>query len=345
MPTEACGCPLDAALLDGAVLTGRLHAAGINCRYLGRVWAAAACARSRAALMTEMVARALKAMVHAHLRKQMPHVRVGVTSPYRRIVLEYLNRLVGLSPEADAFWSILLPRALCEKFPVDDEEEGRDPDHVARAGPAPPPPPPRPPGLVHQQSMNEYEPSERTVFRAEAAAAAAAADDSTPGCYCGVTGPALRAALRKAVLLKRAIDVLGVQLRPGTMADIAAEEGRMFERDAPLDDIDFSTIEAKVKRTPLLQYAQGTALFIRSRSREGPEAQRLAVMARERFDKALRVCSTDVQTLCNYGFLLEDSFGVRARACSNACMGGILQQRVCALGWAYVPCVCVPHAA
>ncbi|GBG28810.1 Clustered mitochondria protein [Hondaea fermentalgiana] len=88
---------------------------------------------------------------------------------------------------------------------------------------------------------------------------------------------------------------------------------------------DLVEVEGSIHLLPIMQYAEGTELFIRSRSKLGQgkrkEAHRLARLALKRFSAGLSMNPSDVRLLCNRGFLINyfhDTFGEGERGAGNA---------------------------
>jgi len=64
---------------------------------------------------------------------------------------------------------------------------------------------------------------------------------------------------------------LPTQLARHTEDRIAALGESFFDASSPFDDLDVQELVPLVKQTPLLDYAEGTALFVRARSKQGAE--------------------------------------------------------------------------
>ena len=62
-----------------------------------------------------------------------------------------------------------------------------------------------------------------------------------------------------------------LQFSSATELRLAAEGEEFFDKASPFDDLDVVELEPMVKQTPLLDYAEGTALFIRARSKQADE--------------------------------------------------------------------------
>ena len=64
-------------------------------------------------LLNEMMARAIKCTLEMLMRKKMEQIRVPSEEPYRRLVIDYFNVLLGKRPESSMYWrteiKVLLP--------------------------------------------------------------------------------------------------------------------------------------------------------------------------------------------------------------------------------------------
>lgn len=108
----------EASIKASARLCALVHQAGINLRHLARVWIALpkeakAC---KTAVLTEMVARAMKDEIKDQLRATMRRVRVPSEGPYRRKVIDYLNDIFVTS--AKESWTEVLPEIVSQKFNI-----------------------------------------------------------------------------------------------------------------------------------------------------------------------------------------------------------------------------------
>lgn len=57
-------------------------------------------------LLNEMMSRAIKCTLQMLMRKKMEQIRVPSEEPYRRLVIDYFNVLLGKRPESDMYWKI-----------------------------------------------------------------------------------------------------------------------------------------------------------------------------------------------------------------------------------------------
>lgn len=117
-----------------------------------------------------------------------------------------------------------------------------------------------------------------------------------------------------------------------------------FDWLEPFEGSDLVDVEGSVHLLPIMQYAEGTELFIRARAKLGhgkrKEAYRLSNLAGQVFNAGLSVNPSDVRLLCNRGFLLNyffEAFGEGERGMGNADFLHSLQSnRKHARSWYYV---------
>jgi len=105
-------------LLDGSGgntlafrLTEAVHSHGINVRYLGLVFSSLSSLPNikyrdacRALVFIEMLARVIKNDLRQRLRDRMKKVKKPLEEPYRRLVIDFLNVVIGSSPESINYW-------------------------------------------------------------------------------------------------------------------------------------------------------------------------------------------------------------------------------------------------
>jgi hypothetical protein len=157
----------------------------------------------------------------------------------------------------------------------------------------------------------------------------------------------LRKNVPSVALLHRVKQLCGIQLSNACMEAVHAAGPDYFtRREFPFSDADVKDPKPKVKQTPIMRYAQGTAYFIQARNagkQEGtlytvafscltalyaqmlalaihfydsafdfvaftPSAERLGELAVSRFSKSLSMNQNDAATLANYGFCLDSIF-------------------------------------
>ena len=67
------------------------------------------------------------------------------------------------------------------------------------------------------------------------------------------------------------VDDCRLQLSDHTEERLLSAGEAFFDDPTPFDDLDVTELVPLVKQTPLLDYAEGTALFVRARSKTGDE--------------------------------------------------------------------------
>eukprot|EP00727_Mastigamoeba_balamuthi_P008686 m51a1_g444 hypothetical protein (1769) ;mRNA; r:86393-107549 len=110
-------------------LTQAMHRRGINMRFLGRVRAQSKDPKILGLLLVEMIARVLKSLLAAKLRKK--HEEMGVVAvdqPYRTLCVDFFNLALGTSEPSDRFWDKTLVQALIAKFEYGLAPEEMRPD-------------------------------------------------------------------------------------------------------------------------------------------------------------------------------------------------------------------------
>lgn len=338
-----------ASTLPGLVAS--MHAHGINVRQMGRVFAHAHDPNLRGLLLCEMLARCVKELWRRTMRgmslrlearsqqlatgsnTSMARVEahgndaflshkpsVAVVEPYRMATAKVLNRVFGFvgrgvqkpalgSEEAvgttqergtsrvhsvqerkcDRFWSNEIGNQMLLKFGVSilpnfDEGELAQASVVS--------------ANTASEPVNMHSRRYPVVMR-----------------LCIESSRHLRRLVNPLLLLQRIQAMCGISLSDTASDDIRKDPEGFFASESPFEDTDIAPPSPVVKQTPLLRYAQGTALFIRARHRLGtPEAVRLGLLAARCFGSALMRCSTHAPTLANYAFLLQDVLKQKASA-------------------------------
>jgi hypothetical protein len=64
-----------------------------------------------------MIARVAKNSLRRILRKKMRQVKIPSEDPYLKIILKYLNTLLGQEKKSDLFWKKTIKKELQSKFP------------------------------------------------------------------------------------------------------------------------------------------------------------------------------------------------------------------------------------
>lgn len=109
-----------------------LHQMGVNCRHLGKVRHWCNQDLSRQLLATEILARTIKCHANLSLREKMREMRLPVDQPYRHLVVNLLNRVLGnRGGDSEAFWrkelrDMVMGKFGPETFNDDEMEEGFD---------------------------------------------------------------------------------------------------------------------------------------------------------------------------------------------------------------------------
>eukprot|EP01113_Clastostelium_recurvatum_P028334 TRINITY_DN3429_c0_g1_i2.p1 TRINITY_DN3429_c0_g1~~TRINITY_DN3429_c0_g1_i2.p1 ORF type:complete len:2680 (+),score=686.41 TRINITY_DN3429_c0_g1_i2:120-8159(+) len=100
-----------------AQLTELLHRWGINARYLGLVRSRVTATPLRNALLLEMVARVIKNLLRQELRRKMRELRTLEEESFIKVVLSFLNVVLGHHPTRSAkFWEQGLKVNLQKRF-------------------------------------------------------------------------------------------------------------------------------------------------------------------------------------------------------------------------------------
>ena len=101
-----------------------MHRNGINVRYLGAVYNIVTKSHVRKLLLHEMIARVVKSQVFRQLRHKVSETKAPSEHPYRLLVIEYFNLVLGRSQDSPQYWSQDLPALLKSKF------QGMSCDHI-----------------------------------------------------------------------------------------------------------------------------------------------------------------------------------------------------------------------
>lgn len=104
-----------------------VHAKGINIRHLGRIRKRTCNIFARTFLLIEMVVRVVKCEVRYQLRQRARELRNPFEEPFKRLVIDILNRVLATTPESDHYWNTTIKKKIVTKFPEAlSEEEMRD---------------------------------------------------------------------------------------------------------------------------------------------------------------------------------------------------------------------------
>lgn len=94
-----------------------LHQMGVNCRHLGLVRNSCVEPLSKQLVQTELIARTIKCHFNEQLRALMAQLRLPVDQPYRHLLVQLLNLVLGNRGEKSvSFWTIELKEMVAQKF-------------------------------------------------------------------------------------------------------------------------------------------------------------------------------------------------------------------------------------
>eukprot|EP01132_Coremiostelium_polycephalum_P009238 gene9238-11318_t len=97
-------------------ITERLHRSGVNVRYLGYLRLGCNSLDMKSLIFIEMCARVVKQQLRQKLRFKMKQAKIPLEAPYRRLIIAYLNRILGISDKSDLFWNEKMKKYLLKKF-------------------------------------------------------------------------------------------------------------------------------------------------------------------------------------------------------------------------------------
>eukprot|EP01087_Luapelamoeba_hula_P012489 TRINITY_DN3487_c0_g1_i6.p1 TRINITY_DN3487_c0_g1~~TRINITY_DN3487_c0_g1_i6.p1 ORF type:complete len:703 (-),score=108.99 TRINITY_DN3487_c0_g1_i6:22-2130(-) len=107
-------------------LTEALHSRGINIRYLGILRHHMTDKDCKTLIFVEMCARVVKNNLRLRLRERMRKLGMPLDEPYRRIIIDFLNLLLGHNDQSEEYWAKNLKTSLIRKFELSlTEEEAR----------------------------------------------------------------------------------------------------------------------------------------------------------------------------------------------------------------------------
>jgi len=114
--------------LESLKLTEIVHRRGINIRYLGILRKHMKDQDGKALLFVEMCARVIKNNLRLRLREQMRKLQLPLEEPYRRLVVDYLNLILGHNDQSEEYWANNIKMSLVRKFEyaLSEEEEQQD---------------------------------------------------------------------------------------------------------------------------------------------------------------------------------------------------------------------------
>ncbi|KAL6059841.1 Clu domain-containing protein [Balamuthia mandrillaris] len=102
--------------LENFSLTEALHSKGINIRYLGMLRRYMTDIDCKTLLLVEMCARIVKTNLRLRLRERMRELKLPLEEPYHRLVIDYLNLIIGHSDHSEEYWTKNLKISLMRKF-------------------------------------------------------------------------------------------------------------------------------------------------------------------------------------------------------------------------------------
>jgi Translation initiation factor eIF3 subunit 135/Tetratricopeptide repeat len=108
---------LDAEARASVDVKAALHSEGVNLRYLGAVRRHVSEEDLRSRLLIEMLARTIKHTLRKKMRQLMRRLRCPLASPFRSMVIRYMNLVFGTSAESAQYWDVKLRRRVRANFP------------------------------------------------------------------------------------------------------------------------------------------------------------------------------------------------------------------------------------
>eukprot|EP01119_Soliformovum_irregulare_P018159 TRINITY_DN5508_c0_g1_i4.p1 TRINITY_DN5508_c0_g1~~TRINITY_DN5508_c0_g1_i4.p1 ORF type:complete len:1482 (-),score=512.19 TRINITY_DN5508_c0_g1_i4:32-3964(-) len=107
-----------------------LHKNGINCRHLGRIRNKCQNPRIKDIVLEECIARVCKVHLRSLLRKVSRETGVPSDEPFRAVVLQFFNIIIGQHSKSEKYWKFYMKKELMEKFGLCLTEEEQSDDHV-----------------------------------------------------------------------------------------------------------------------------------------------------------------------------------------------------------------------
>lgn len=104
--------------VEGRALVDRMHRAGVNVRFLGRIRKIVTDEALKGVLLHEMITRILKNILREKLRILMRKRGALAQEPYKNLVRQFMNNIVlgGKNAESYLFWTKQLKQYICDKF-------------------------------------------------------------------------------------------------------------------------------------------------------------------------------------------------------------------------------------
>lgn len=102
--------------LENFRLTEAVHSRGINIRHLGILRSHMVDQDGRTLLFVEMCARVVKNNLRLRLRERMRKLKLPLEEPYHRLVIDYMNLVIGHNDQSEEYWAKNLKTSLVRKF-------------------------------------------------------------------------------------------------------------------------------------------------------------------------------------------------------------------------------------
>lgn len=64
-----------------------------------------------------MIARTAKHNINERLRSKMKELKIALQRPYITVVIDYLNLLLGQSPDSSNYWNTVLKGQISKNYP------------------------------------------------------------------------------------------------------------------------------------------------------------------------------------------------------------------------------------
>jgi hypothetical protein len=93
-----------------------MHRIGINCRHLGILYCSFSSQQWKNKCLFEMIFRIAKVTLRILIRTTMEHLGIPSEDPYIRVVVDYLNLLLGESTASISYWKQEITQSLKNTF-------------------------------------------------------------------------------------------------------------------------------------------------------------------------------------------------------------------------------------
>ncbi|KAH3763191.1 Histidine kinase [Pelomyxa schiedti] len=264
-------------------LTEAMHRRGINMRFTDLVRMHATGTDCKTLLFVEMVARVIKNNIRAKLRQVMERLKLPLEEPYRRVIVDYMNLVLGSSEESAEFWH----------------------------------PPPK------TESLRKFElwhiPLKTELLRKfEFALTREEEDQDLRTLLSNFSSVWMDG---KVLLFQRIQKMTGLKFTKRVNEEFEQHPNQWLLRgDSPMDISDLEEIGQHVKHMNIISYAQGY-LFKHQGSllfaTDPLAAQRFFSMSMAKFEESLDTDPSNAATLCNYGDVLSLSIEGEAKHLSS----------------------------